>query len=125
MTAKVRAALRRAYGEYASGPGDAPLEAAGLRYDPPRLRADHAGVSVELTRNEGHLLEVLLRADGKVVRREALLAALWDDADFVDDNTLTVNVNRLRRKLADLGLPDALRTVRGAGYQLVVGGQPL
>jgi DNA-binding response OmpR family regulator len=43
---------------------------------------------------------------------------LWDDADFVDDNTLTVNVTRLRRKLGELGLADAIRTARGEGYQL-------
>lgn len=118
VTAKVRAALRRAYGEYAAGLDQAALESVGLRYDPTRLRAGHAGRSVELSRNEGQLLEALLRVDGRVVRREALLAALWDDAEFVDDNTLTVNVNRLRRKLAELGLEDAVRTVRGEGYML-------
>ncbi len=119
VTAKVRAALRRAYGEYAGGADGTAVESAGLSYDPARLRAEYGGLGVELSRNEGQLLEVLVRAQGRVVGRQALLAALWDDAQFVDDNTLTVNVNRLRRRLADVGLEDAVRTVRGEGYQLV------
>ena len=118
VTAKVRGALRRAYGEYATASEESPLTGGALSYDARRLQATFAGRSVELSRTEGQLLEALLRAAGKVVRRDALLAALWDDAEFVDDNTLTVNVNRLRRKLADLGLEDAVRTVRGEGYRL-------
>src|SRR5690554_1371514 len=124
VTAKVRGALRRAYGEYAA-PGEAAVSGGGLSYDARRLQATFEGRSVELSRNEGQLLEALLRAGGRVVRREALLAALWDDAEFVDDNTLTVNVNRLRRKLAELGLGEAVRTVRGEGYRLETpGGAP-
>lgn len=120
VTAKVRAALRRAYGEYAAEQGSGSVESSGLRYDPARLRAEHAGRVVELSRNEGQLLEALLRAQGRVIGRQTLLAALWDDAQFIDDNTLTVNVNRLRRKLTDVGLEDAVRTVRGEGYQLAL-----
>ena len=116
VTAKVRGALRRAYGEYAAASEQSAFGALG--YDARRLQASYAGRSVELSRTEGQLLEALLRAAGKVVRRDTLLAALWDDAEFVDDNTLTVNVNRLRKKLADLGLEDAVRTVRGEGYRL-------
>ena len=116
VTAKVRGALRRAYGEYAVASEESAFGALG--YDARRLQVSYAGRSVELSRTEGQLLETLLRAAGKVVRRDTLLAALWDDAEFVDDNTLTVNVNRLRRKLTDLGLEDAVRTVRGEGYRL-------
>lgn len=123
VTAKVRAALRRAYGEYAPETAAVGIESGGLRYDPHRLRAENEGRIVELSRNEGQLLEALLRADGRVVRREALLATLWDDAEFVDDNTLTVNVNRLRRKLSELGLEESVRTVRGEGYQLLTSGK--
>lgn len=118
VTAKVRGALRRAYGEYAAPAEEAPRALLGLSLDERRLQASSGQGSVELSRNEAQLLAALLRADGRVVRREALLAALWDDAEFVDDNTLTVNVNRLRRKLADLGLSEAVRTVRGEGYRL-------
>ncbi|MCO5173398.1 MAG: response regulator transcription factor [Trueperaceae bacterium] len=123
VTAKVRGALRRAYGEY-SNASEQTVTSAGLAFDPLRLVVAFDGRQVELSRNEGQLLEVLLRADGKVVGREALLEALWDDAAFVDDNTLTVNVNRLRKKLAELGLGDAVRTVRGAGYALQPPGGP-
>lgn len=121
VTAKVRAALRRSVGEYsAAPPPEAGLEAGGLAFDPERLVATFGGGRVELTRKEGLLLAALIRAGGAVVERRALLAALWDDAEFVDDNTLTVNVNRLRRRLAELGLGDAVRTVRGEGYRLEV-----
>lgn len=117
VTAKVRAALRRAYGEYSARSGaDIAVEHAGLSYSPQRLQATLDGRRVELSRNEGLLLEALLRAGGAVVRRESLLQALWDDEEFVDDNTLTVNVNRLRRKLSDLGAGDVIRTIRGEGY---------
>jgi two-component system OmpR family response regulator len=119
VTAKVRAALRRAYGEYSSSAAfDPTVEHAGLTYDPHRLEASYAGRKAALSRNEGLLLEALLRARGAVVRRATLLEALWDDEEFVDDNTLTVNVNRLRRKLAPLGLEVSVRTVRGEGYAL-------
>ena len=117
VTAKVRAALRRAYGEYSHRAAeDVVVEHDGLGFDPRRLEASYEDQRVELSRNEGLLLEALLRAGGGVVQRASLLQALWDDDEFVDDNTLTVNVNRLRRKLEDLGMVDAIRTVRGAGY---------
>lgn len=119
VTAKVRAALRRSFGEYASqAVGEVRLEQGGLRLDPERLRVEFGGARVELTRKEAQLLSALMRAAGTVVGRQDLLAALWDDAEFVDDNTLTVNVNRLRRRLAEVGLEDAVRTVRGEGYRL-------
>lgn len=125
VTAKVKSALRRSYGEYARQPGqpDGPdvdqlLRLNGLTWDAGRLQLEFAGERTIVSRNEGLLLEALLRAQGRVVTRETLLATLWDEADFVDDNTLTVNVTRLRRKLGELGLADAIRTVRGEGYQL-------
>lgn len=121
VTAKVKGALRRSYGEYAVTAADDPAHGyRGLSWDPQRLQAQFQSRNVELSRNEGLLLAALLSAQGRVVRRDKLLEALWDDADFVDDNTLTVNVTRLRRKLGDLGLDDAVRTVRGEGYKLVV-----
>jgi DNA-binding response OmpR family regulator len=122
VMAKVRGAFRRAYGEYAvTGSTDHIVEHSGLTWDAQRLTASFDQHTSELSRNEGQLLAALLRAKGKVVRREALLEALWDDLEFVDDNTLTVNVTRLRRKLAELGIADAVRTVRGEGYRLEVG----
>ncbi len=115
LTAKVRAQLRRAYGEYSAA--QVPAEGK-LQLDALRLQASWAERSVTLTRNEALLLEALLAGEGRVVSRERLLGALWDDSEFVDDNTLTVNVTRLRRRLADLDLDAAIHTVRGEGYRL-------
>lgn len=121
VTAKVRAHLRRAYGEYASQTGQGVLSHAGLHLDVQRLTASYEGEQILLSRTEAQLLFRLLQAQGRVVGREELLAALWDEADFVDDNTLTVNVTRLRKRLGQLGLEGSVRTVRGVGYSLVHG----
>lgn len=77
---------------------------------------ENAGERVELSRNELVILQLLLRNVGKIVSREDLMHALWSDEQFVDDNTLTVNVNRLRRKIAGLGLTDFIATRKGMGY---------
>jgi len=67
--------------------------------------------------------DVLGERVDEIVAREELLETLWDDVDFVDDNTLTVNVTRVRRRLSELGLPNAIQTRRGQGYSLHVDGQ--
>ncbi|WP_462421919.1 response regulator transcription factor [Salinicoccus sp. Marseille-QA3877] len=72
--------------------------------------------SVELTRNEFIILQLLMRNIGKIVSRDELMQVLWNDEQFVDDNTLTVNVNRLRRKVTRLGLNDFIVTRKGMGY---------
>ncbi|AJY75768.1 response regulator transcription factor [Paenibacillus beijingensis] len=121
MIAKIKSALRRAYGEYASasaaGKAAGP-SCGGLRLDNGRSHLEWSDRLVELTRNERLLAECLLEAEGRIVSRERLLEALWDDVQFVDDNTLTVNVTRLRKKMEELGLSEALETVRGQGYRL-------
>jgi DNA-binding response OmpR family regulator len=135
LMAKVRGALRRVYGEYAqqpaAGSGGAPalsgrdvaenaaeISAGGLTLYLSRNEAEWNGSRVELTKNECLLAECLIRRPGHVIPREQLLEALWDDVQFVDDNTLTVNVTRLRKKLEELGLPRAIETIRGQGYKL-------
>ncbi|WP_123039522.1 response regulator transcription factor [Cohnella candidum] len=122
LMAKIRAALRRAYGEYAASPAGADaqdaLTANGLTLYGQRSELEWSGRRVPLTQNERLLAAALIRASERVVSREELLEALWDDAEFVDDNTLTVNVTRLRKKLDELGLPGAVDTVRGQGYRL-------
>ncbi|EFM11159.1 two component transcriptional regulator, winged helix family [Paenibacillus curdlanolyticus YK9] len=70
----------------------------------------------ELTRNEFIILQTLMRSIGKIVSRDDLMQVLWNDEQFIDDNTLTVNVNRLRRKIAMLGLEDFIATRKGMGY---------
>ena len=74
--------------------------------------------TVELTRNEMQILACLMGHIGQIVSRSDLIDTLWDNRIFIDDNTLSVNVTRLRGKLAELGLPDLVRTRRGMGYQL-------
>ena len=71
---------------------------------------------MELTRNESRILLTLLARKNEIVPREALMKALWDDDVFVDDNTLTVNMARLRRKLEGIGLSEFIQTKKGLGY---------
>ncbi|WP_139990546.1 response regulator transcription factor [Paenibacillus paridis] len=132
LMAKVKSALRRAYGEYAAGSvaamdsiGSAQAErnAGGLRLYLSRNELEWEGQRVELTKNEQLLAECLMKQPGEIATREQLLEALWDDVQFVDDNTLTVNVTRLRRKLEELGLAKAVETVRGKGYKLTLAGK--
>ena len=83
-----------------------------------RSEAVCGGQRVELTKNERQILWLLMRARGEIVSRDTLIGELWQSDEFVDDNTLTVNVNRLRGKLAEIGVEDYLLTRRGQGYQL-------
>lgn len=75
--------------------------------------------STELTKNEAGILGYLLQNQGRIVTRDELISYLWDSEEFVDDNTLTVNINRVRKKLEELGFEDMIKTKRGQGYLLV------
>lgn len=74
------------------------------------------GRETELTKNEMKILTYLLKNQGQIVSRDALMDYLWDTDSFVDDNTLTVNINRVRKKLEENGLTDVIKTKRGQGY---------
>lgn len=74
------------------------------------------GRETELTKNEMKILSFLLKNQGQIVSRDALMDYLWDTDSFVDDNTLTVNINRVRKKLEENGLTDVIKTKRGQGY---------
>ena len=115
LTAKIEALLRRSYGYAAPSPV---LSHRGLEYDRALALVRHGGQEAELTRNEHRILQTLLQNKGSIVPREELMVALWEDDSYVDDNTLTVNVARLRRKLAEIGLPDYIQTKKGMGYLL-------
>ncbi|MEK8127272.1 response regulator transcription factor [Paenibacillus filicis] len=119
VLAKIKGALRRAYGEY-SVPAEHRdlLELHGLTLDRTRNTLIWQDSQVELTHKECLLYDTMARRLGHIVSREQLLEALWDDVHFVDDNTLTVNVTRLRKKLEQLGIVEAVETVRGSGYRL-------
>lgn len=112
LTAKIQAMLRRSY-DYEMNNlltlRDATLDISALCL----VRGDNR---LTLTRNETRLLQLMLSKKGNVVSREELMLALWDSDEFVDDNTLTVNVNRLRRTLEEAGLPDCIITHKGKGY---------
>jgi two-component system OmpR family response regulator len=118
VLAKVRSALRRAYGEYASARESDLLQVGSLLLNRSENRISRNGVTLELTPKEFRLLWLLAERERTIVTREEILEALWDDVEFVDDNTLTVNVARVRRRLAELGLPTAIETKRGQGYRL-------
>ena len=72
-----------------------------------------------LTKNEMLIFQLLLDHQGEIVTRDALITALWDNSEFISDNALSVNVSRLRGKLAELGLPDAIETRKKQGYVLI------
>ena len=113
LSAKVQAMLRRAYD---FGPAARLLQCGGavLNVSDGTLTVD--GQRVELTRNELRILQMLLERKGQTVNREALMTRLWESDSFVDENTLTVNIARLRRKLEAADLSDFIRTRKGAGY---------
>lgn len=114
LLARIRAVLRRSSG--ASEPEC--LEAAGLRLDLAKGTVTAGGQTAELTRNELQILAHLLRRSGEIVSRGDLIEALWDSRIYIDDNTLSVNMTRLRGKLEEIGKGGCIKTRRGMGYQL-------
>ena len=113
LTAKVQALLRRTY-EFAREQRELPLGGGALRLNEGVfVKGD---TRLELTRNEFRILEMLLENRGRTVSRDQLMERLWSTDSFVDENTLSVNVNRLRKKLESAGLEDAIRTRKGEGY---------
>ena len=114
LSAKVQAMLRRAYDFGSAAPALLSCGGAVLNLGNGSLTV--RGQRVELTKNESRLLQLLLEKKGRVVTRDAMMTALWESDSFVDENTLSVNVGRLRRKLEAAGLPDFIRTKKGLGY---------
>lgn len=90
----------------------------GVMLDPTAGMLHYGNQKVELTKNEQHILLRLMQSKGAIVTRAQLMDALWQVDEFVDDNTLTVNINRLRRKLESVGIHDFLVTRRGQGYMV-------
>lgn len=117
LLAKIQATLRRVY-SYGEETSDI-LEWNGALIDLKRGIIRLGGKEAELTKNEFFILTVLVEAKDEIVSRDEIIRKLWDDERFVNDNTLTVNVTRLRQKLANLGLGDAILTKKGLGYVAV------
>jgi len=117
LVAKLQAMIRRAY-EYGV-PEPRILACRGLTVYPEEAAAVYENRKCELTRNELKILSLLLENRGKIVSREALMRSLWDDEIYVNENTLTVNVNRVRLKLEELGLESFITTKKGMGYGIL------
>ena len=113
LMAKVQALLRRAYDFSASAPV---LEHRGALLHTGEQTLTYSGKTVPLTKNEYRILLCLMRSKGTVVSREKLMEQLWQTDAFVDENTLNVNIGRLRKKLDAAGLHDLITTRIGAGY---------
>ncbi|MDR6226900.1 response regulator transcription factor [Desmospora profundinema] len=119
LLAKIKALLRRAYGSLSAAENRPMMVQVGsFTFWPDKGEMEFKGERQSLSKNEWKLLALLLERQGQVVTRDDCLEALWDDQRFVDDNTLTVNVTRLRKKLARWGLDGAVQTHRGVGYRL-------
>jgi len=115
LLARIKVVLRRSGSEIAEPDI---LEAVGLRLSLTKGTVSASGGTTELTRNELKILAHLMTHVGEIVSRADLIEALWDSQIYIDDNTLSVNVTRLRNRLERLGMPDVIKTRRGMGYQL-------
>ncbi len=115
LTAKVQAMLRRTY-DFAGETNL--LQHAGVIHNLSDTTVTYKGEKVELTKNENRILQLLMEHNGKAVSRDDIMTYLWESDSFVDDNTLTVNVTRLRKKLEDIGLADFIKTKKGIGYMV-------
>ncbi|MNO19759.1 Response regulator protein GraR [compost metagenome] len=117
LIAKVQAILRRVYNYNTD---NIELKTwCGATVDYERNVLTHDMGSIELTKNEIFILKLLIEKKNKIVTREELINSLWDDKRFISDNTLTVNVNRLRKKLDELELGIFIETKVGQGYMAI------
>ncbi|MBW9159421.1 response regulator transcription factor [Clostridium tagluense] len=112
LLAKVNAVLRRTNNVVDTE--DFNASGLTLLHDSMRLKFEEK--TVDLSKNEYKLLKLFMRNVGKVITREELLETLWDDTAFIDDNTLTVNITRVKKKLKDLKAENSIVTKRGVGY---------
>ena len=113
LTAKVQALLRRIY---SFGGTTNAIEYKGALLNLNDAVLTYQEQRVELTKNEFRILQILLENAGKIVSRDTIMERLWENDSFVDDNTLTVNVTRLRKKLESIGMTEVIRTKKGIGY---------
>lgn len=116
LLAKIQGLLRRTY-DFVGEQSLLWFEEVAL--DLKTMQVSYTEAVEELTRNEFQILRILFEHGKEVVSREELMRELWNSDIFVDDNTLSVNIARLRKKLTELGLPDLIATKKGVGYGLV------
>lgn len=113
LTAKVQAILRRTY---ALKSQINVIDHGGVVLNLSDATVTYGGKKIELSRNEYKIFQMLLERAGKIVSRDDIIEALWESESFIDDNTLTVNMTRLRKKLEEAGLNDFIQTKKGMGY---------
>lgn len=120
VLAKIRSHLRRTYGEYAVRQEERTIKQGQLTLYLERMELHLKENVIPLQKKECIILDLLMGNAPKVVTRDQLLEQLWDDQAFVDENTLNVNMTRVRKKLADYGVVSFIETMRGAGYRFVL-----
>ena len=119
VLAKIRSHLRRSFGEYSVGQSERTIKLGALNLYIERMELHLYEEVVPLQKKESVILELLLDASPKVVSREVLLEELWDDQSFVDENTLNVNMTRVRKKLADYNVKSTI------GYRFILADEEL
>ncbi len=115
LVSKIQALLRRTF-DYTQHTDY--LEHHGVHLDLGSNEVSYMGKSIELSKNEARILRILMENKEKIVARETLMEALWKTDCYIDENTLSVNVNRLRRKLAAISIEDFIITRKGIGYMV-------
>lgn len=115
LIAKIKAILRRTY---EMNKDTTMLEVKGLVLNMDDQSIVYKNKKADLPKNEYRILKILMENEGRIVSREMLMQKIWDTDEFIDDNTLTVNVTRLRKTLSYLGLDDFILTRKGSGYQI-------
>ncbi|WP_066874189.1 response regulator transcription factor [Clostridium mediterraneense] len=115
LLARVASLMKRAYLKESMEVFDI----RGLKYNLSKSEAEFNKKKIELTKNESRILHILFKNKEKIVSRNKIIKELWKEEEFVDDNTLTVNMNRLRKKLEGIGAVDYLQTKRGQGYMII------
>lgn len=114
LLARIQKLLARAY----ETRSDAQLSHKGLTLNLLKAEIHYSGQTRELTKNELGILRILMVNEGKIIQRDFIIDELWQSEAFIDENTLNVNMVRLRKKLSEIGLPDYIETKRGLGYRV-------
>ena len=115
LVAKIQAILRRTY-SYNNDLKSDVIQFKDITLNTVEGKLYFKGENVDLTKNELKIMNILMSNQEKIVSREEIIEELWDTDEFISENTLTVNVNRLRKKLKSIGLEDVIETKKGQGY---------
>lgn len=122
LVAKLKSQIRRVYGELSTGYSEVErsIEFYGVTFYPERPELHYGQQNISLMKKEADLLDLLINKYPRTVKREKIFERMWDDKEFINENTLNVNVARLRKKFSELGIDNAIETVKGMGYRLHV-----